>query len=200
MTIGIFGGSFDPPHIGHLVLAAEAQAQLCLSRVLWVLTAVPPHKPGFDFSELNHRLDMVRLAIQDNPDFQISRVDIDRPPPHYSVDTLRLLSVAYPTEALFYLMGGDSLHDLPTWHAPAEFLQACTGIGVLRRPDDQVDMHALEQTLPGIQEKVHFIRSPLIEISSTDIRQRVSSGLPYRYFLPPDVYHLICERNLYRNE
>lgn len=199
MPVGIFGGTFDPPHIAHLILAAEAQAQLGLSQVLWVLTAGPPHKQGLPLSDLEHRLGMLEVAIRDNLCFSISRVDIDRPPPHYSLDTVRLLSQACPHEELIYLMGGDSLNDLPTWHQPVQFVAACDGIGVMRRPGEEpTHLTDLEASIPGLSEKVQFIEAPLLEISSSDIRRRAAQGLPFRYFLPPGVYEIIQANHLYQ--
>ncbi len=198
MSIGVFGGTFDPPHVGHLILADEAQTQLGLTRVLWVLTAAPPHKTIGNTLEINHRLDMLSLAIQNNNSFELSRVDIDRPLPHFSVDTVRLLSQSYPDEPLIYLMGGDSLRDLPTWHDPERFVNACSGIGVMRRPGDKVDLELLYRTIPSLREKLQFVIAPLLNISSSEIRMRVEAGQPYRYFLPQGVYTLINERNLYR--
>ncbi len=106
--LGVFGGTFDPPHLGHLILAAEAQGQLQLSRLLWVLAAAPPHKEGQEITALNHRRQMVRLAIADNPGFELSTVDIDRPGPHYTADMLRLLRDAHPGEQIILVIGGDS--------------------------------------------------------------------------------------------
>jgi len=196
--LGIFGGTFDPPHLGHLILAAEAVAQLCLEQVLWVLTPDPPHKEGQLLTELDYRLDMVEAAISDNSSFQISRVDIDRPAPHYALDTVRLLAKIHPRDELIYLMGGDSLHDLPAWHLPKLFVKVCDGIGVMRRPGDEVDMESLEILLPGILKKICFIDTPLIEISSSDIRLRVTQGKSIRYYLPAPVYQIIQQKRLYQ--
>jgi len=198
MYIGIFGGTFDPPHIGHLILAAEAQVQLDLEKVLWVLTPSPPHKRGQAITPLQHRLDMVLAAIHDNPLFELSRVDIDRPAPHYSVDTVRLIREIYPGKGVIYLMGGDSLRDLPTWHQPRQFLEACHALGVMPRPGETIDLRDLEKALPGISQKVRFIETPLLDIASSEIRQRVAAGGHFRYFLPPEVYKIIQERGLYR--
>jgi len=196
--LGIFGGTFDPPHLGHLILAAEAQSQLCLEQVLWILTPDPPHKEGQLLTALEHRLDMLAAAISDNPSFQISRVDIDRPAPHYAVDTVRQLAKVYPRDELIYLMGGDSLHDLPTWHKPRLFVSACNGIGVMRRPGDGVDLENLKKALPGVSEKVWFIDAPLLEISSSQLRLKASLGKPVRYYLPAPVFQIIQERKLYQ--
>src|SRR5512134_3010613 len=104
MRLGIFGGTFDPPHLGHLILAAEAQAQLGLERILWVLTPFPPHKTDQQVTSLGDRLDLLAAALDDDPAFELCRVDIDRPPPHYAVDTVGLLHAQYPQARLVYLM------------------------------------------------------------------------------------------------
>ncbi len=196
--LGVFGGTFDPPHLGHLILADEAQSQLCLEQVLWILTPDPPHKEGQMLTALEHRLDMLAAAISSNPSFHISRVDIDRSPPHYAVDTVKLLAETYPRDELVYLMGGDSLHDLPTWHDPRQFVYACDGMGVMRRPGVRVVLNSLEKTLPGLTQKVRFIDAPLLEISSSDIRSRAAQGKPIRYYVPAAVYQIIRERKLYQ--
>jgi nicotinate-nucleotide adenylyltransferase len=197
MRVGIFGGTFDPPHLGHLILAAEAVQQMRLEKVLWVLTPDPPHKLGHEIRPWNQRLKLVQAAISENTTFEISRVDIDRPGPHYAVDTLDLLAQNNPGIELFYLMGGDSLRDLPTWYRPVDFLKACGGLGVMRRPSSKTDLSALEGLLPGISQRVQFIQAPLIEVSSTDIRERIDSGRTYRYFLPQPVYQIITESCMY---
>ncbi|MEW5827943.1 MAG: nicotinate-nucleotide adenylyltransferase [Chloroflexota bacterium] len=196
--IGLFGGTFDPPHLGHLILAAEAQAQLGLTRLLWVLTAQPPHKPGQPVTALEHRLSMLELAITDDPYSEISRIEIDRPGPHYAADTLRLMQARDPETELVYLIGGDSLRDLPNWQRPSDLLAGCRFLGVMRRPGDSVDLSALERLLPGIQAKVRFVDAPLLEISSREIRRRVAEGGHFRYYLPDPVYKYIVRQNLYR--
>jgi nicotinate-nucleotide adenylyltransferase len=198
MRVGVFGGTFDPPHMGHLILAAEALHQLRLDRLLWVLTQDPPHKHGQMIRPWEARFEMVRLAIAGNPAFEISRVDIDRPGPHYAVDSMGILSNQLPQAELFYLIGGDSLRDLPTWHQPRQFLQSCAGLGVMRRPGDSIDLNALENVLPGISTRVHFITAPLLEIASSDIRYRITCGRPFRYYLSAPVYQYILETHLYQ--
>lgn len=197
MRIGVFGGTFDPPHIGHLILAAECSYQLALNRLMWVLTPNPPHKRGQVVTPLGQRTAMLQAAIQDNPNFELSRVDLDRPGPHYAVDTLRLLGEAYPGADLVYLIGGDSLHDLPGWYRPCELLGRVESLGVMRRPGDGVDLSALERRLPGVTAKVKFVTAPLLEISSSQIRQRAASGRPFQYYLPQAVYQFILSGGLY---
>jgi nicotinate-nucleotide adenylyltransferase len=196
--IGIFGGTFDPPHLGHLILAAEARAQLGLQRLLWVLTPDPPHKQGQSIAPLGQRLEMVKLAIADDSQFELSTADLGRPGPHYALDTVQILAGQNPGVKLVYLMGGDSLRDLPAWHRPADFVTACHQIGVMRRPGDTLDLEALEKNLPGLTAKVRFVEAPLLDIAAHEIRARIAEGRPYRYFLPTRVYKYIVEHNLYR--
>jgi len=198
LKTGVFGGTFDPPHVGHLILAEEALAQLGLGRVLWVLTPDPPHKQGRRITQLADRYAMLLAAVADNPSFEVSCVDIDRPPPHYALDTVRLLAKEYPEDEIVYLMGSDSLRDLPTWYRPENFVEACHAIGVMRRVDVRLDLDSLEQTIPGLKAKVRWIDVPLIEIASSSIRERVTSGEPYRYYLPPAVFEYIRQHSLYQ--
>jgi nicotinate-nucleotide adenylyltransferase len=195
--IGVFGGTFDPPHNGHLLLAREALIALGLERVLWVITPDPPHKLGRVISPLAVRLRLLQAAIQDQPRFNISLVDVNRPGPQYAVDTLRLLQAGHPNTDLFYLIGGDSLRDLPSWYAPRELLQLAAGLGVLRRPDDRIDLTDLENRLPGICAKITFIASPEVAISSTDLRQKIHSNQPVSDSLPAQVLKIIYSEKLY---
>ena len=197
--IGIFGGTFDPPHLGHLILASEARTQLQLTRLLWALTSVPPHKLDLQISPLEDRLAMLKLALKDDPDFELSIVDIDRPGPHYTLDTLNLIGKQNPNAKLILLIGGDSLHDLPTWHLPGKIIASCHQIGVIRRPGDSIDLSTLENQIPGITDKIQFVDAPLLEIASREIRQRVRKGLPFRYYLLPSVYEYIVAHKLYSN-
>ena len=197
--IGLFGGTFDPPHIGHLILSAEADAQLQLDRLLWILTPIPPHKQGQSITPIEHRKAMVELTLKKDRLFEFSTVDLDRPAPHYALETVKILSEQNPGADLVYLMGGDSLSDLPNWHRPADLVKLLLHVGVMRRPGDSVDLPALEKILPGLSAKVLFLQAPLIDIAAHDIRQRVSDGRPYRFFLPPGVYDYIVKHNLYRS-
>lgn len=195
--IGIFGGTFDPPHVGHLILAAEARDQLDLDCTIWVLTPDPPHKIGQDISSLEHRLAMVQLAIGEDEAFLLSRVDIDRPGPHYTVDTIKNLKEQYPDHALIYLMGGDSLQDLPNWYQPHALLSLVDGIGVMRRPEDDIDLTELITALPELKEKLNFVIAPLLEISANQIRRRASQHRAYRYYVLPQVFTYIRDQKIY---
>ena len=195
--IGIFGGTFDPPHIGHQILAMEAYAEMNLDALFWVLAPQPPHKQGKQITSLEIRIEMVKEAINEDPIFKFSSVDISRPGPHYVVDTMRIFRSLYPTAELFFIMGGDSLHDLATWHAAREFVDACDRFGVMHRPGEVIELSEIEKALPGITSKIHFIEAPLLEISSNQIRKLVSEGKPFRYYLPKAVYDIVVRQDLY---
>lgn len=196
--IGIFGGTFDPPHLAHLLLAETCIDALHLTRVLWVPAATPPHKNDKMISTAAHRVKMVEAAIKDNPRFDLSLIDVDRPGPHYSADMAGLVADEHPGAALFFLMGGDSLHDLPQWHEPARLLAQCA-LGVIRRPDDELDkvLPQLYERLPSLDGKLHVVDAPRIEISGTRIRQRVRDGLSLRYRVPDTVIDYIQQAGLY---
>jgi len=196
--IGIFGGTFDPPHIGHLILAMEAYDQLNLDQVLWVLTPNPPHKQDKRITAIDVRIGLVKKAIDDDPMFTLSYVDIDRPGPHYIVDTMRILRKEYKDQELVYLMGGDSLQNLLTWYQPVAFVDACDYVGVMRRPGEIIDIDHLRVGLPELFDKLEFIDAPLLEISSNQIRQLVYNNQPFRYYLPGSVYTMMIDLGLYR--
>jgi nicotinate-nucleotide adenylyltransferase len=198
LRLGVFGGTFDPPHVGHLILAEEARCQLALDAVLWVLTPQPPHKTQRQITPLEIRLKLLQAAITDDAHSRLSTVDIDRPPPHYAVDTLVQLGRDYPAAQLFYLIGGDSLHDLPRWHNPQGLLQACQNLGVMRRPNDRLDLPALEASLPGLSARLRWIDAPQVDISATYIRTAVRECRAWRSYLPPAVSVLVAELGLYR--
>jgi nicotinate-nucleotide adenylyltransferase len=196
--VGLFGGTFDPPHVGHLILAAEARSQLELTRVLWTVTPDPPHKQDQVITPLEHRLAMVKLAIEDEPSFELSDIELNRPGPHYTLDTIRLLAEQNPGAEIVPILGGDSLNDLPSWHKPKEILYAAHWVGVMRRPGETANLQELERQLPGISSKIHYVDAPLLEIASREIRSRAASGKPYRYYLPEPVYEYIEQHHLYQ--
>jgi len=197
MRIGIFGGTFDPPHLGHLHLADAARTQLKLDKIVWVPTAAPPHKKHQPLSAVMDRLAMVEALIAGEPAYEISRVDIDRPGPHWAADTVTLLAQQFRGHQLFFLMGGDSLRDLPTWGRPLEFLLHCS-LGVMRRPQDAIDLTKLESLLPGLTAKVEFVHATPLEIASHTIRERVRDGQSIAGFVPEAVSRIIQARRLYQ--
>jgi nicotinate-nucleotide adenylyltransferase len=195
--IGLFGGTFDPLHAVHLILAGEAAHQLGLSHLYWVLTPDPPHKQEQLITPLAHRLEMLQLGIADNPMFELSRLEIDRPGPHYTVDTIRLMAEQQPDAEIVLLLGGDSLRDLPTWRFNTELVAAVSKIGVMSRPSDPFDMPVLETKIPGLTEKVILIDALFQNVSSHEIRRRVMSGDMFRYYVSPPVYDYIVANHLY---
>ncbi len=195
--IGLFGGTFDPPHLGHLILASEAQSQLELDRLLWILTPQPPHKLDQRITPTEHRLAMVNLAIGDNPLFELSRVELDRPGPHYTLNTIRLIAEQNPGAEIILIIGGDSLRDLPTWREPREIVAACHEIGVMKRPHENAVLDELERDLPGIRAKIRYVDTPLLEIASRELRNRIAEGRSVRYYLPTSVREYIEQKRLY---
>ena len=199
MRLGIFGGTFDPPHIGHLTLAADAVDQLELDLVLWVLTHYPPHKQTSRITPLEDRIAMVKATIEGNDDYLLSRVDIDRPAPHYAVETVRFVKREYKGSELIYLMGGDSLESLPEWYLPDEFVRECNEIGIMERSGYRIDLPFLELEIPGLLVKLRCVRTSVMDISASQIRDRIKTNRPFRHFLHPAVYEIITRRNLYQD-
>lgn len=197
MRLGILGGTFDPPHYGHLILAELAADGLALDRVLFVPAADPPHK-GAVRAPARQRVALVECAIAGNPRFGLSRVDVDRPGPHYSVDMLRLLRGEFPAAEFVFLIGGDSLRDLPTWSRPAELIRLAR-LGVMRRPGSAPDPGQLERELPGIGARLDWIDAPQIDISASALARRVAAGLSIRYQTPEAVRAYIDAHGLYRD-
>lgn len=195
--LGVLGGTFDPPHYGHLALAENARVQIGLNRVLFVLAGHPPHKPNRPIAPAHHRLAMVKAAIAGNPAFAISRVDLDRPGPHYTVDMLALLRQEHPEAELFFLLGGDSLEQLLTWRDPAGILIQAQ-LAVMNRPGYKPDLEAIEQLLPGIRERTVRLDTPYLDLAASDLRRRAGLGLPLHYLVPPAVETYICQHNLYK--
>lgn len=195
---GILGGSFDPPHYGHLALAETARVQLRLDGVFFVPVGEPPHKLERTMSPAEDRAAMTAAAIADNPAFTLSRVDLERPGPHYTVDMLALLRTQYPdTNAWFLLMGEDSLHDLPTWYNPHGILEQAS-LAVMPRVGKCVDLAELVAALPSLTDRLVWLDAPPVNYSATDLRRRVCEGLPLRYLVPPSVEAYIREHGLYQ--
>jgi nicotinate-nucleotide adenylyltransferase len=196
--VALLGGTFDPIHLGHLILAEEACDQLGLDRVYILPAADPPHKQNRRLVGAEDRIRMVELAIRENPAFQLSRVDVDRPGPHYTVDTVRLFRGQLPPGAeLFFLMGNDSLMDLPKWYKPSELLASCRLVAFTRH-NALIDWPELEHALPGVREHITLLDMPELEIASRDIQDRVRAGRTIRYLVPESVRLYIEEHSLYR--
>ena len=194
--LGLLGGTFDPPHYGHLVSAQEAAWQLQLDRVLFLPARQNPLKRGDSSTPAEARCEMVRLAIADNPLFELSRLDLDRPSPSYTADLLRAL-VAGDRE-LFFLAGADILPELPRWREPAEILRLARLVVVNRPGAPPPDLDALERVLPDARSRVDVVSAPGVAIASRELRERVRGGQPIRYLTPPPVERYIVDHRLYR--
>lgn len=193
---GILGGSFDPIHYGHLAIAEEARVVLQLSRVLIIPAGEQPLKPGGSAASPAHRLAMARLACADNPFFEVSSIEIDRPGPSYTYVTLQLLR-DQGFDDLYLILGIDSVADLPRWREVRRILELAHIVGV-SRPGVSLDLPHLSSILPGLTERLIVIDGPRLDISSTDLRQRVAQGRPIRYQTPYAVVAYIETHQLYR--
>ena len=197
-AVGVFGGTFDPPHLGHLILAEAVCDVLGLEQVLFVLAADPPHKQGMSLTAASHRLAMLERAIAGNPRFALSDVDIARPGPHYTVDTLHILKDHFPSHQLYFLLGSDALRDFPTWHNPGGII-AQAHLAIVQRPEVQIDLAALDDKVPGLAARSVLVNAPEIGISGTLLRERLHADHSIRYLVPDAVEQYIAENALYRN-
>jgi len=196
MRIGILGGTFNPPHIGHLICAQEAHVQLRLDAVLLIPARVPPHKAVEDEPGPRHRLELCRLAIADDERLRVSALEIERDGPSYTVATLEELHACAPESELYLIVGGDVARGLPTWHQPERVLSLSTLAVASRRGTARGAVEAALATLPG-GERAKFFAMPRIGISSTLVRRRVREGLPIRYLVPDAVAAYIERNRLY---
>jgi nicotinate-nucleotide adenylyltransferase len=196
MRVGILGGTFNPPHLGHLVCAQEAYTQLELERVLFIPARTPPHKPVEDEPGAEHRLELCRLAVRDDPRFEASDIEMQRDGPSYTVDTLLKLQSNAPDNDLYLIVGGDVAAGLPDWHEPERVLSFATLAVAKRRGTPREWVEAALADLDG-GERTRFFRMPRIGVSSTLVRQRVRAGEPIRYIVPDAVAGYIQEHGLY---
>ena len=188
----LLGGTVDPPHYGHLLAAQEVAWRLGLDRVLFLPAHQNPLKRGESSSSAEDRCQMVRLAIADNPTLELSRLDVDRPPPSYTVDLLRLLHT--PDSELFFIGGADILPELPRWRAPGEILRLARLVVVNRPGAPAPDIAALE---PAARDRIEVVNVPGVAIAARELRGRVKRGEPIRYLTPPAVERYIADRGLY---
>lgn len=201
MRLGVFGGSFDPVHLGHLILAEQCREQADLDRVLFVPAARPPHKPDRELAPFHHRAEMLTLAISGHSGFAVDELEKDRPGPSYTVDTLEELKGRHPNAELHLVIGGDTLNDLHLWREPQRIL-SLAGLLVVARPDAAApSAERLRASLamdPQEPLRLQTIRSPLIAIASSDLRARMAEGRSVRYQTPRAVEAYIADKGLYR--
>jgi nicotinate-nucleotide adenylyltransferase len=199
MNVGVLGGTFDPIHSGHLVIAEEARLRFGLNKVLFVPAGQPWLKTNRKITPAVHRIEMLKRAIADNASFELSTMEVDRPGPSYSVDTVAALQQQLGAGAkIFFLVGWDSLAELPQWKEPARLIQLCKLVAVTRPGFSRPDLKSLEPSIPGITQSVVWLDIPPIAISSSDIRDRVAQGLSIHRLVPDDVESYIAENKLYR--
>jgi len=196
--VGVLGGTFDPVHVGHLIIAQEVLARLGLDGMLFVPARVSPFKREAQAAPAEDRVAMLELALQDEPRFRVSRVDLDRPAPSFTVDTLRILHQRLGGESeLTFVMGADSLATFAEWRAPGEILRLAR-LACVTRPGTPLDLAALRAALPSIEDRTDLVEGVEVGISSTDIRRRVAAGEPIRFQVPPLVERYIARHGLYR--
>ncbi len=200
VRIGVLGGTFDPIHFGHLAIAEECRSRLGLDRVLFMPAADPPHKQGVTISPIQHRLAMVEAAIASQPAFAITRVDIDRPGPSFTVHALESLRQEWgPTAEFWLLMGADSLAELLTWREPERIITLARLVVTNRPGLPTPDPQMLEVGLPGASARIDIVEIPPLGISGSDLRQRVAEGRPIAYQVPEAVERYIRANALYRD-
>ncbi|MEO8228747.1 MAG: nicotinate-nucleotide adenylyltransferase [Chloroflexota bacterium] len=201
-TIGILGGTFDPVHIAHLAIAEEAREAVGLERVLFVPAGVPVHKPGRPISPAEDRVAMVAAAIADNPNFALSRAEVDRPGPSYAVDTLETLAAEITAAGgrpdLVFILSSEAYAGLPTWQRPERILELCRMAVVPRLGVDPVDLAAMAWLVPGADRRTIVIDGPMLAVSGSTIRARVAAGRSIRYLVPDAVIAYIGDHGLYR--
>ena len=198
--IGILGGSFNPVHIGHLIIAQDALERFALSKVVFMPAAQPPHKLGAALVEPAHRLEMLRIAREKDDRFDVSDLEIRRGGVSYTIDTARELARRYPEAKLHFIVGGDTLLELHTWRNIEELLAVCDFITLARPGDAMQSVTADRLRLPGPHAArllKNVMYAHMVDVSSTDIRQRVARGQSIRYLVPPGVEHYILSRKLY---
>lgn len=188
MKIGILGGTFDPPHFGHLLIAEQARETCGLDEVWFMPTKIPPHKAGSNLCLDEDRIEMVRQAISSNPFFQLSLIEFERSGPSYTIETIKELKKRYEDHQFYFIIGGDMVNYLPKWKDIDELLLLITFIGI-RRPG-----HLLK---PIFSDKVVLVEAPQLEISSSEIRERLSNNQSVRYLLPETVIDFIKQRDIY---
>jgi nicotinate-nucleotide adenylyltransferase len=198
MNIGVLGGTFDPIHSGHLIIAEEARLKFSLARVLFVPAGQPWLKIDRTVTAASHRIEMVKRAIAANPYFELSTIDIDRPGPSYTVDTVNILHQQLGVEArIFFLLGWDSLAELPQWKESTKLIRLCKLVVVTRPGFNRPDLKALEAEVPGVTQSVVWLDIPPVDISSSDIRYNVARGLSIHGLVPIEVERYIEEHHLY---
>ncbi len=200
VRVGVYGGTFDPIHIAHLAIAEEARWALALQQVRFVPAALQPLKGVPPGATPAQRLAMIRLACADNPAFVPDDLELRRPPPSYTVETLEHLRARFgPGVELWFIVGADAARDLPRWRRVADLLTLAR-LAIVERPGHTFDPIAFERAVPAGAGRYRLLDGPRLELSSTEIRRRVATGRPVRYLVPEAVRQYIADQGLYRQE
>jgi len=200
MKVGVLGGTFDPVHIGHLIIAEAVQVQLRLEKVLFVPAGQPWLKLQHPITPVGYRVEMLRLAILPNLYFELSDVEVERSGPSYTIDTMVELRNRLGAQAdLFFILGCDALAQFAEWKEPSKLIQLCKLAVVPRANLAFSALEDLERHIPGITDRVSYVATPIIDISSSQIREHVARGLSIRYLVPDKVEEYIAQRRLYRS-
>jgi len=198
MNIGVMGGTFDPIHKGHLIVAEEVKARLSLAEILFVPAGQPWLKAHSPISPAEHRIQMVRLSIADKICCRLSTMEIERAGPSYTVDTIAELQNQLGAEnELFFILGWDSLAELPQWHEPSRLIKMCYLVAVPRPGYPAPDLNSLESDIPGLSQRVIMLDTPQIDINASSIRRRVAQGLSISHLVPEPVNRYIKQHGLY---
>ena len=198
MDIGVLGGTFDPIHLGHLVVAEEMRDRLGLAEILFVPAGQPWLKVNSPILAAEHRVQMVRLALGGKPYFKLSTMEIERAGPSYTVDTIAQLKGQIGAEdRLFFILGWDNLAQLPQWHQPSRLVKMCHLVAVPRVGYPVPDLSSLEAIIPGLSQATILLDEPHIDITASDIRDRLARGLPISHLVPEPVERYIRENGLY---
>ncbi len=200
MRLGLFGGTFDPIHLGHLILAERCREECRLDQVWFIPAGNPPHKQNEAISPGIQRAEMLEFAVAGHPQFSVNRIELNRTGRTFTVDTLRSIRAEDPTRDLFFLIGADSLSDLPLWRDPAGIAALATIVAVNRGDRPLPDLEALRGKLgDAVLERVQIVIMPAIDLSSTDIRRRVREGRSIRFMVPRACEVYIEQHGLYRD-
>ena len=198
MNIGVLGGTFDPIHMGHLIVAEEVRARLDLAEVLFVPAGQPWLKANNYISPAEHRVEMVSLAIADKPYFKLSTMEVERVGPSYTIDTIaELQSQLGDRDKIFFILGWDNLVQLPQWREPSRLVKMCQLVAVPRVGYPAPDLNSLEEAIPGLSQSLVLLDTPRIEISASGVRNHVARGLSIHHLVPEPVEKYIRQHQLY---
>lgn len=199
--VGLLGGTFDPIHVGHLMMAEAVRSEYGLEKVIFIPAAVPPHKLNRHIAPAEDRYQMVLLATKSNPYFEVSDIELKRPGPSYSIDTVHAFLEEYGEDTdFFFIIGADVIPDMGTWNRIEKLLEICEFVAA-QRPGCKPDSEELRARFGELVAKhIHTLETPEFEVSSTDIRERLRKGHSIRYIVPPEVEEYIYQKGLYRDE